>query len=822
MNIREKFGLSLLLICNLTFSQINFEAEKVILENYQTPALNSEITIADLNGDNQKDLISTSLNLGLITLYPNSNGDFTNNIPISILKNQSEYPSGVSVIDIDNDGLKDIIASNYIGNRINWFRNLGNFNFSPMATFINIANGPNHSVISDIDNDGLNDIVLNLTTNDSVVWLKNNGNGTFMNPQIVYTTNTYNISKLICRDLNNDGLPEVIIGDNNNNVYWEINIGNGLFGIKNQLANANSGKSFEFVDVNNDNYLDYISVSNTNMLTKLNQAGNSFTTTQSTAIAISFSDIKFKDIDEDGVTDLVGASSTGISYLKRFPNGSFGSFISLVNITPVSYFIADDINSDVKTDFIIPSYDSDPNDNDNTLLSYIKNSANSYSETIISYYNYFTYKVKVADIDNDGKKDIISSLNSVVWNKNKGNGEFTSYKKISNYISLSSTYDIEAVDIDNDNDIDIVAARKTILEVHYNDGNGNFSLGYSLPLQSNSFNIEVANINNDLLKDIVLTFGKTGTTGELALAWIPNLTGTTFGSLTTIGLIANNYTPYLIECQDMDNDSDIDIVSYSINNSKFHIHKNNGNGIFIINPMQNVVSGLTCMKIEDFDNDGDKDIFGGMKNIGSSGLFLIKNNNIGSTSFASPLLIQNIKADDINFLDLNGDGFKDLIAAYTISGTPDVTDLYYLISNNGTSFENKISIDLQNTAYQFCYLAIDDLNDDNKKDLILGYNSSSKFTSIYLNSSTLSIVKNPFPDELVIYPVPFSEILNWKIPQSNSLFYDVTIFDELGKLVYSEKRINKSSIDLSFLSKGIYIFKLKSSSEEYSRKIIKN
>ncbi|MCZ8196702.1 MAG: FG-GAP-like repeat-containing protein [Flavobacterium sp.] len=820
MNLRARLSMSLL-FCNLAFSQINFESEKVILEQYQTPSLNSEIIIEDLNGDNQKDLISISLNLGLITLYQNSNGDFTFSIPTSILQNQSEYPSGVSVIDIDNDGLKDIITSNYFGNKINWFRNLGNFTFSPMAILMNITNGPNRSYICDVDYDGINDIVLNLNANDSVVWLRNNGNGTFMNPQIIYTTNAYNITKLVCRDLNNDNLPEVIIGDENSNVYWQKNLGNGVFGIKTQLANANSGISFEFEDINNDGFKDYLSTSGTSLLKKISAFGNSFGITQSNILSSSFSDIKFKDIDEDGLTDLVGLSSSGISYLKRFSDGTFGSYISLISVTPINCFIADDLNNDSKTDFIISSYDSDPNDNDNTLLSYINNSSNSYSETIISFYNSFTYKVKVADIDNDGKKDIISSLNAVVWNKNKGNGEFTSYKKISNYTSTLQTYDIEVVDVDNDNDLDVVAARKTVLEVHYNDGNGNFSLGYSLPLQYNSFNIEVVNINNDLLKDIVLTFGKTGPTGLIALAWIPNLTGTTFGSLTTIGLIGNYYTPYLIECQDMDNDNDIDIVSYSSVNGSFHLHQNNGSGIFTINAIS-AVSNLKCIKIEDFDNDGDKDIFGGIKEINYTGIYLIKNNGMPSTSFESPLYIQNIKADDINFIDLNEDGFKDLIGVYTISGIPDISDLYYLINNNGISFENKISIDLQNTWNYFSLLAIDDLNDDNKKDIVVGYNGSTKYTSFYLNSSTLSIVNNIIPDELVIYPVPFTEKLNWEIPKDNSLYYDVNILDEFGKLIYCEKKISKTSIDLCFLSKGVYVIKLKSDSKEYSRKIIKN
>ncbi len=180
--------LQLLGFCLITipaFCQISFENEKILINNHQMSSTNSEVLLADLNNDGAKDLIVTiTSSSGRIGIYPNVQGDFTTT-PLKVVfddwNTTAEYPSGVSAIDVDNDGLLDIVACNRYSNKINWFRNLGNFTFSLITPLIDIANGPNQITISDIDNDGLKDLVVNLATNtDLVVWLKNNGDGTFL------------------------------------------------------------------------------------------------------------------------------------------------------------------------------------------------------------------------------------------------------------------------------------------------------------------------------------------------------------------------------------------------------------------------------------------------------------------------------------------------------------------------------------------------------------------------------------------------------------------------------------------------------------------
>lgn len=813
--MKRKLQLLFLLITTSNIiAQINFENEKVLIDRYQMPSSNAEIISSDLNGDNFKDLIvTTSDGSQYITIYPNIQGDHTTTQPKLIWNNstQNENPTGMSTIDVDNDGLIDIIFCNKYDDKINWFRNLGNFNFSPITLLKSVINGPELSLITDIDNDGLKDIVINLDTNDSMIWLKNNGDGTFLEPQAILS-NIDDIMKILATDLNNDGLPEIIIGDNSNKVYWAKNLGSGAFDAKTQLANANSGISFEFVDLNNDNYLDYVSTISNYLIKRINQSGNTFQTGQFTTIGVNFGNMQLKDMDEDGITDLVGSTGTSISYLKRFANGTFNSPTTLININDVSNFIAEDINNDASIDFIIPLYAT--SNTEKRLSTYTKNAlTNSFDEKIISLSNGAVFCVKIADLDNDGKNDIISSFGSVVWNKNKGNGDFTSYKKISTTFGSILTYDIEVVDIDNDNDKDIVASTQVGLEIYYNDGNGNFTLGYNLALTYASKNIDVADLNGDGFKDIVMTFRTGVSSGTVCLAWIPNLTGITFGNLTTLGTSVYGYEPYLLVCSDMDNDGDIDILTYSNEHLRLHLHTNNGSGIFTYSPLGDTFSAV-CIAVEDYNNDGFKDIFAA-GNYYHPGIYIIKNNN---GVYATRSAIEYKKADAIGFADINGDGLKEIIG--TATETSNLGTLYYYL-NNGTSFGSQILISSETSYTSERNIALGDLNNDNKHDIAKSYYFRPQ-VSYFINSSVLSIAEYEIKDNISIYPIPFTESISWKLPNNNLYSFDITIFDLEGKLVFSKKEINTSYIDLTFLPKGIYIFNLKSGATSYSRKIVKD
>ncbi len=728
--------LFLYFISSIGYSQISFGNDNILIRKAYLQSSVTEIISSDLNGDGFKDLIMISPSLGTINVYSNFQGDYTSTQPTVVIENTSEYPQGVSIIDIDNDGLQDIVACNNGSDKINWFRNQGNLNFSTITTLVTGIDGPFLTVISDIDNDGLKDIVVGLSSNNSVIWLKNNGSGTFMNGQTLFVSAGSNINKIICKDLNNDGLPEIIVGNANSNVYWKKNLGNGLFGTSVQLANSNSGKSFVFEDVNNDNYPDYVSTSSTSVVRQLNQFGNTFATSQSTNIGTSLNEINFKDVDYDGIADIVGSVASGISYSKRLANGTFTTVASLIFVTPASIFIVDDVNNDSFNDFIIPSYGT-------TDISLKKTSAymgtsvsTSYNEKVISFFNIAPFNVQVADLDNDGKNDIVANYGTIVWNKNNGGGLFTSYKRISEYYTTgTSTLDIEINDMDNDNDLDVVASTNTGLKVYYNNGIGDFTLGYFLALAhpvSYSRDVEIADLNGDSLKDIVLCFSG-GSGGNITMAWIPNLTGATFGSFTTLAVNFSNISQVsLIEFADMDGDNDVDIISYSKGSSRFHLHINNGSGSFTYNAISDAVTEVDNFVLEDYDNDGDKDII----SCSNYNLMMLLKNNNGI--FANSSIVHLNTSDAFELVDINYDGLKDIVEISTESSTQFGTVKYYL--NNGLGgFGNHMVLSSSTIPSMIRSIAIGDLNNDGKPDIVNG---------LYTNYGVNYILNTSIPPSL--------------------------------------------------------------------------
>ena len=74
-------------------------------------------------------------------------------------------------------------------------------------------------------------------------------------------------------------------------------------------------------------------------------------------------------------------------------------------------------------------------------------------------------------------------------------------------------------------------------------------------------------------------------------------------------------------------------------------------------------------------------------------------------------------------------------------------------------------------------------------------------------------------DSLVLYPNPANEFV--KISSSVDI-NKVEIYNLLGKKVISTSKLTNNNLDVSSLSKGVYLMKLTSGESVASRKLIKN
>jgi len=186
-----------------------------------------------------------------------------------------------------------------------------------------------------------------------------------------------------------------------------------------------------------------------------------------------------------------------------------------------------------------------------------------------------------------------------------------------------------------------------------------------------------------------------------------------------------------------------------------------------------------------------------------------------------------------------------------IDGTP-VGGIELSITPDKVSFYYKSNLSNLDTAYvNFLFKkdgAIIGGNNavitENKADytfweqtVVLGQTPDTLF--IYVNSGKKvgsefiidNIVISPITDieiinkkQIVAYPTPAKDKINFILPYENIKNIDVKIYNTLGKLVVSEKFDNKKdiSIDISKLKKGNYIYRINVNDVIYSKSFIKN
>jgi regulation of enolase protein 1 (concanavalin A-like superfamily) len=124
-----------------------------------------EETMGDLDGDGRPDAIIgfSDQNRGIVWYRSPHSGTLTDKWDRFIITPSGQCYEDVTVVDVNGDGAKDVIAS--IDNMIKWYENPlgrgGNSTTDPWTEHIISSNAPgeNNFILVDIDGDGQNDIV---------------------------------------------------------------------------------------------------------------------------------------------------------------------------------------------------------------------------------------------------------------------------------------------------------------------------------------------------------------------------------------------------------------------------------------------------------------------------------------------------------------------------------------------------------------------------------------------------------------------------------------------------------------------------------------
>ena len=318
--------------------------------------------VADFNGDSRLDLaVANNLSQNVSVLLGRQDGTFEAKTDYDV----GAGPYAVTIADFDSDGKQDIATSNSFSNvsNVSILLGLGDGTFQPRSDYaLSEFALPNSIAAGDLNGDGKPDLVTANQGGGSLSVLLNRGDGTFNSP-VNYTIGTFPTSVALA-DFNQDG--------------------------KRDVAVSNYGGSIGLVTI------------------RLGHGDGSFSTPASYEAGPGPYALTSVDVDHDDKLDLVtgniGGSSVGV--LHGNGDGTFASAVYFAAGNSPFSIAAADINADGKIDIALAN-------NGGTLNILAGNGDGSFGRPA----NYLVGSVfvTVAEINNDGKPDLVSAgSNSVI------------------------------------------------------------------------------------------------------------------------------------------------------------------------------------------------------------------------------------------------------------------------------------------------------------------------------------------------------------------------------------------------------------------------
>ena len=427
-------------------------------------------TVTDLNGDGKADLLLMGVdyanNSGNVSVLMNKgDGTFAPKVDYAV----TGYPNSVTIVDLNGDGNADIIlrgvnSVTYATDKVSVLINKGDGTFAAKVDFV--MAGSLHTV-TDLNGDGKADFIWKgvdyATGNGKVSILMSKGDGTFAEKVDYATGGALNT----VTDLNGDGADDLIAtgmdySNNTSKVSVLLNKGDGTFAAK--VDYAIDGSLSSVTDLNGDGMADIIvtgmdyATGSGKVSVLLNKGDGTFAAKADYATNSTPNPVTTTDINGDGKADLILMGMDSVSVLLNKGDGAFAAKADYATNSAPNIVTTTDINGDGKGDIIVTSLDYAI-----SKISVLLNNGDGTfapkTDYVIGDYGASPSFFTVVDLNGDGYKDILYKLSNwqepdrIVALLNNGHGAFD--EKIA-YTSGGDFSSLTTADLNNDGIADII------------------------------------------------------------------------------------------------------------------------------------------------------------------------------------------------------------------------------------------------------------------------------------------------------------------------------------------------------------------------------
>ena len=597
-----------------------------------------------------------------------------------------------SFIDINGDGLLDIEAIS-LGS-FNIFINEGDFKFS---TLRDIVPGVELDDIVfydfefiDFDADGDKDLIVA----DNSVKIYENVDGTnFLPTSFEFEDFGLNGLGFIVEDYNSDGYEEFLMFNNflGDVTIYEFENNSGVVSLKTSTEFEDWGSQGSFrIDLNNDGIDEFARRNSSGSIDIYDYVNNGFSN-PITIADFPFQNITKKDMNDDGLTDIIYQSSQSLYLLESTGTGFLEPEVIFTGFSCENAYYVHDYDLDGDFDVLHGRCTSEG-------IFWQENTDGNFADAVrLNEVGYQILFMREADMNNDGILDIV----------NTGNEEFLGCL---------------GKNLDGTNSTNVIAARINQNDLSFQDSNGDnkddliiHAYYWAGVIESNNdfkgvktiytsehriTDIQYEDIDNDNDQDILIMQSPSTTSGvDTAVVLLENL-GTTYSDPQFI--FGDYGDGKALVNDDFDNDGDIDIVLISSFKGLKHL-VNDGTGQFT----ETDFSGVTGSQGASIDvtNDGFNDLVVR----GSTKLYYYENDTQGSFLQRVELPGGN-DAQRFEFADFDQDNDLDLVIS-------DYNSFIKVYSNENSNFTEEYSVDV--TSYD---IDIADFNNDGLVDIITGNN----------------------------------------------------------------------------------------------------